>query len=261
MNSRIRATTDLKSGPLTARHRRTILAFTLVTAGLALAMSLRESAVYSSQARVLVRFQSSETASIVPISDRMSLDTERTLAVSRAVAGMAADRLPADGVPSNPRGLLMGLSVRAVPDTEILEFEYTDPVPEIAQERARAFAEAYLASRKGDQQRAAGYAAESVAAEVTLLEQRLGLINSRIDATRDETRLAVLEAQATTVLKWLVAKESELAREANLPPVGQIIEPADFPAVASGPNHLMNGLVGLIVGLVGGIGYAGVRFR
>ena len=92
---------------------------------------------------------------------------------------------------------------------------------------------------------------------MALLEQRLRLINSRIDATRDESRLAVLETQATTVLKWLLEKEIELAHESYLPPVGEVVEPADLPVVASGPNHLANGLVGLIVGLVGGIGYAG----
>jgi uncharacterized protein involved in exopolysaccharide biosynthesis len=261
MYTRIRATTEPGIGTFTARHRRAILAFTLVTAGLALVVSLRKSAVYSSDARVLVRFQSSEAALVVPIADGASLQTERTLALSRSVALTAGDRLSASGAPSDPQGLLVGLLVRAIPGTEILEFEYTHPVPEIAQERAQAFAEAYLLFRQRDQQRAAGYGAERVAAEVALLEQHLNSINARIGATRDESRLAGLETQATTVLKWLVEKEIELADESYLPPVGEVLEPADLPVVASGPNHLANGLVGLIVGLVGGIVYTGVRFR
>lgn len=261
MDTRVRATREPRHGPLTARHRRVILILTLVTAGLALAMSFRKAPVYSSHARVLVRFEISETALVAPMADRVSLEGERALALSPAVAVTAGDRLPPTSVPSDPQGLLVGLSIRAVPDTEILEFEYTHPVPVTAQKRAQAFAEAYLLSRQRDQQRIAAHEMDSVEAEVALLDRRLRLINSHIDATRDESRLAALEAQATTLLKWLLVKEIELTDESYLSPVGEVIEPADLPVVASGPNHLANGVVGLIVGLVAGVGYAGIRFR
>lgn len=257
MEGIIPGTPDPRSRTPIALHRWSILTITVAGAWLALALSFQKAPVYSSHARVLVGSQPSQTSSV---ADRVSLETERELAGSRAVAVIAADRLPADNI-DDPQELLVGLSIDVIADTEILEFSYTHSLPETAQERAQAFADAYLLARYRDRQRAAAAQAESVDEEVAYLDRRLGLINVRIHATRDDSRLAHLEAQATTVLNLVLEKELKLASLSDVAPVGEIVEPAYLPSAPSGPNHLVNGVVGMVLGLVAGVGYAGLRFR
>jgi capsular exopolysaccharide synthesis family protein len=68
-----------------------------------------------------------------------------------------------------------------------------------------------------------------------------------------DTYVASLRSAATEI-------QFELAALARLPEVGQIIQPAS-PAAPSGPDHILAGGAGLLVGLVLGFGYAGIRGR
>jgi capsular exopolysaccharide synthesis family protein len=241
-----------------AAHKWSVLTLVVVISGLILALSYQQTPKYQSSARVVVQ---SDVPTAAGATTDVNLETEQELADSPAVAALAHKELPADRAPEKPEALLDDVSVELLEETEILEFSYTHPTPEVAQERAQAFAGAYIDYRRQQLQEIAETSAEAVQQEIRVINQRLNLVNQRINQTSSSTRLARLQAQENTLLTLLLEKELKRAELSDIPPLGAIIQPADLPRSPSSPNHVVDGVFGVVLGLGAGVGYAAFRSR
>jgi capsular exopolysaccharide synthesis family protein len=241
-----------------AAHKWGVLAVVVVVTGLVVTLSYQQTPKYSSEARVLVR---SEESAISPEEQSLNIQTEREIALSTAVADIAAKQLPLQEVPNDPEALAQELSVELLEETEILEFSYTHTAPVVARERAQAFAQAYIDFRRQQLRRSAATSAESLEQEISILDRRLNLVGERIGETVNEATIQRLRAQETTLLNLLLQKELERAELADVPAAGSIIQPAELPRSPSSPNHLVDGVFGLLLGVGAGIGYAALRLR
>ena len=239
-------------------HKWSVLAIVGVVTASGLLLSYQQTPKYTSDSRVLVREEGSELDGVEP---EVNLETERELADSPAVAELAMDELPPGRRPDSAEALLSEADVTPIEDTEILEFSYTHPEPRIAQERAAALSVAYLDFRRQQLQESVDNQIDGLEQEITILNDRLDVVDRRIDETNDDDRLARLQAQENTLLQLLLEKELARAELADIPSVGAIIKPAALPGSPSSPDHLVDAVLALIVGLAAGAGYAALRTR
>jgi capsular exopolysaccharide synthesis family protein len=199
-----------------------------------------------------------------PIADAQPLveldpATEREIATSRAVATMAIARLvDADRV--GVEQLREGLTVEVVGDGRVLDFAYQHTDPGVAQRRAQAFAEAYLSFRRRGLQEDMVAHTVGLGSRIEVLERLFERLSTRIAATSDPVTLGFAEARITAVLREWLQAEIDLAALGRLPDVARITEAAS-PGAPSGPDHFVAGGAGLLMGLVLGLCYAGVRVR
>jgi capsular exopolysaccharide synthesis family protein len=234
-----------------------VILATIVALGSALGLSFLMTPVYSSHARVLVDAPSFDGAAASTIPN---LETERELVSSVAVAEIVAERVSYRG---DLEDLLRDVSVSIPTGTEILDIEYQHPVPIRARRVAQAFAVGYLEFRQQQALDELLAASTSVQSRLEQLQERLGAVNAKLAAGREESERVALEAEAATIagqIALLQQQLSELSPAQNLR-VGEIIQPADLASEPSSPNYLLNGLFGLFVGLSLGLGLALLRER
>lgn len=218
-------------------------------------LSFRQTPMYQSQAKLVVR---AATVSVDTYVAPPNLQTEKELADSEAVAALAAKEL--DASPS-PGELLGGLTVEAPLGTEILVYSYVHPNPVEAQERAQAFAEGYLKYRRQQAIEDLLASSQSVEQKIRGLNQQLQDVEDELAAASDESDVTALEAQSTALVSQIAILQQRLT---DLTPpeslrVGQIVQPAGLPSSPVSPDHVRNGLLGLFVGLLLGIGSAFLR--
>jgi capsular exopolysaccharide synthesis family protein len=228
---------------------------TTAVLGTALLFSFRQTPIYSSQATVLVQAPPGEDAP----PDGPNMATEKRIASSAAVAELVQARLQLPE--KRPETLLRDLSVEVPVDTEILTFTYSAPVPEMAQQRAEMFAKGYLDYRQqrlGDDVLASQ---RSLQDQINSLNGRLAALQKKAAAQRSDVDKRVLEGQANllyTQISNLYLKRAELVR-AQQAPAGRILADAEVPSAPSRPNHLINGSLGLVLGLMLGLALAVFR--
>ena len=234
-----------------------ILFITVATVGVALIVSSRQVAIYESQASILVMPIDTGTESVAPVDP--NLDTEAELVSSAAVAKIVTDSL---GIEGDPSTLLGNLSVDRPTDTEILEISYRDPDPALARRVATGFAEGYLGFREAAASKVIVETAQELQAQIDALEERLRDLDTRLlGLSNNDPRRGSLEAEAAALRNLIL--QTQIAR-LNLPrdvTGGQIIQPASLPTSPVSPNHVVNGLFGLVAGLALGIGQALIRDR
>ncbi len=120
-----------------------VLAAALIGGLVAALIAWRQTPIYASEAKVLVKsVVLSPTDSTQTIE--VNMDTEAELAISAPVAELVQKDLDLSDAPDD---LAADLNVEVAPSTEILSFTYEASDPEVAQQRAQAFADAYLAYR------------------------------------------------------------------------------------------------------------------
>jgi polysaccharide biosynthesis transport protein len=240
-------------GSLLKERKWTIVLVTTAVLGTALLFSFRQTPIYSSQATVLVQVSPGEDA------PEPNMATEKRIASSAAVAELVLARLQLPG--DRPETLLRDLSVEVPVDTEILTFTYSAPVPEAAQQRAEMFAKSYLDYRQqrlGDDVLASQ---RSLQDQINSLNGRLATLQKKAAAQTSDVDRRVLEGQANllyTQISNLYLKRAELVRAQQAPP-GRILADAQVPGAPSRPNHLINGSLGLVLGLMLGLALAVLR--
>ncbi len=245
------------------RHKWWILAIALLTLGVALFVSSRQTPIYESDVRILVTpVENVGTDSAGLSSSNLSspnLATESELVSSVAVAQIVATNLNISGP---PRYLLDNLSVDNPTDTEILQIAYRDPGPQQAQRISMGFADAYLQFREETATATILKSAEAIQDEIAVLTRQLQTMDRRLQGmSATDPNRSSLEAQASLVRSNIL--ERQLA-QAGLPrevTVGRIIQPAALPSSPVSPNHVVNGTFGLFAGLGIGIGLAFLRDR
>lgn len=251
---------DLREYLAILRYRKwTILSITALVVASALFFSVRQTRIYESETRVLVR-PTAPAPGIAP--QPVNLDTERAIVDSAAVAQIVRRTLEVDAPIDR---LLEDLEVAVETNTEILSIRYADPDPVRAQELATAFAQSYLAFRREQATREF----QTLAGPI---RDRLGEVRAELRDNQqqqleaeDEEVLAELESEEIALISEMGALEQELndleSARAAQGASGDIVQPATIPDSPARPDHLRNGLLALAVGLVLGVGLAFLRER
>jgi Mrp family chromosome partitioning ATPase/capsular polysaccharide biosynthesis protein len=239
------------------RRSRLIGVVVFVCVALALIATLAMPKAYTSESRVLVRpviDPSDQT------SEEVNIDTERGVARSLSVAGIAAATVGTDASPSS---LLADLSVEPVLDSQILVFRFTAGDPEEAFEVADAFADAYLQFRTEEadsaksQVKAALEAqrAELIQSRTDLLEEKRALPADAPEQVDLDSQLAVIEANESAI-------RTDLAQLGSVQvDAGTVIDAAEVPSSPSSPDLKLNLAAGVLVGLILGLLIAFIKER
>jgi capsular exopolysaccharide synthesis family protein len=238
-------------------RRWSIVAITLLTVAVALLVSARQTPIYQSQAGILVT--PIDTGAEFTTPETPNLATEAELISSVAVASIVADDL---GIEGDPRDLLVNLSVDQPTDTEILQVSYRQPDQVQAQRLAMGFAEGYLQFREAAASKLIVERAKDLEAQIVALQQRLKTVQENLARLpADDPRSVSLQTEVASLQNVIL--QTEVAR-LGLPREvsgGEVIQAASVPMSPVSPNLVVNGMLGLVVGLVLGIGLALVRDR
>lgn len=234
---------------LTLRRRKlSVIVTAAVTFATAFFYVAQQAPVYQSTGQVLVLDPSlSPTGAAAGVN----MQTEVALAGSRAVADQAADILGFEGSPDD---LLGGLDVSVSGETEILTFVYSDPVPDVARARVRAFVEGYLRftrERFADQMSSA---AEAIQGQIDALQKELARTNAQLATATDERVRDQLRSTARTLSTQIVLLQQRGVQTLNSPAVGQIVQLASAPTLID--TRMRSLLLALFVGLSLGTGLA-----
>ena len=245
---------------LSQRKWTAILVFLLVVGGV-LALSYRQDPVYGSEAQVLVPPPASgvNTDTGQVIEGKANLETEAAIASSKVVAAPAAvalaDALGVD--PSDPRvidRLLRSIQVAPSKAADILLFRAEAGDPGEAQAIAQQFATSYLEYRR----------AQNVSTLNTLvrnLETRRQEAQADLDALPDTEVNGQARAALQSDIDELDGRIEPLRGviqqiKDNL---GGVLTDAKVPTTPTRPNHLRDGVLAGIVGLLLGFGAAYLR--
>ena len=166
------------------------------------------------------------------------------------------------GIPGPPRQLLGPLSVSRPAATEILEVGYRHTDPLQAQQRASAFGDAYVEFRTETVTQAILSSAENIQEQIEGLTEDFNAVIRQLQGLSDtDPNRDILEARATLLSSQIVPLQLELVSLPDEVTVGRIIQPAALPETPVSPNHVVNGVFGLIAGLGLGVGLSFLRDR
>jgi capsular exopolysaccharide synthesis family protein len=232
---------------------------TALVVGAAVGFTLRQTPVYTSDARVLV-------LPVAPANSpwsflvEINMDTESGLVDSVAVATLVQKNL---GETGNPANLLGGLEVSVEGATEILDISYTDPDPAEAKLMAQVFAESYLQFRQQQALEQVKTQIESVTLDIERVTAKISEDQAALNATTDPAVQQELQAAIEQSRARLIVLQGNLEelKSTTTQSGGQIVEPAYLPDSPSNAGLIQNGLLALILGLALGIGLAFLRER
>lgn len=233
----------------------------VLTAAVAVALTVyftqRQPWTYASEAKVLVKNPTLSASSYgYPV---VNISTESEVARSRAVAAVAAESL---GTRTSPDALLGGLSVENPAETDILVFRYVALSPELAQQRAQAFADAYLEYRRESAITEVVQITEGFQARIAEARTQLRSVNDRLTRSVSESESLTLQVRAQALGQQIESLKQQLA-QFSLPSMlqtGHVVESAGA-ASASSPPLTRNGVAALVLGAGLGMAIALLRDR
>lgn len=244
----------------------TILVVTAVVIAAALLLSYRQTPLYRAEARVLVNPLPSAIVTTVPnqLAAPVNLQTEKEVVASVPVAQLVAEELDV----ADPTELLDDLEVEALADTEVLVVTYTSPDARIAARAANSFAENYIRFRVRQALESVITTRSSVEDRIDATRDNLEGLAERIERARkaeDDALVSTLETERTALVARLGVLQERLegvqTEDSVRLAAGDVIEPATRPAAPSSPDHVVNGLLAAIAGVVLGTGLAFFRER
>ncbi len=208
---------------------------------------------YVSSAKVLVQRTSADpVAEDSRTTDSVNLDTEAQLVKSVPVAELAEQDL---NTSLTPVQLARRVTVLVPANTTVLEISYTARTPELAQEGAQAFADAYLQYREEAAEETVQEQVASLEDEIDATSDELRDVNAAIEVASSEQIRASLRARREALNTRLTALNSELStmRGAVIQP-GLVINEAQAPNKPRDPNPMLvlpsAVFLGLLIGLV-----------
>ena len=240
------------------RRKWSILLVLALVLGASTAFALTRQTLYAATARVLVSGTGMAPGTDEPAE--INLETEKGLGTSAQVVEEVAAAL---GIEDEFATLYEEIEVDAIAETEFLDFTYTSTNPETAAARANAFATAYLEVRR--EQILGLFESSSGTLQDRLLDlnRDLGDTNEELAAEDNEGERATLQARANSLLAQITILEQRLgtAPAAEDFQVGQIVEPAQVPLQPSSPNYPTIAALALVSGLALALGTAFLRER
>jgi capsular exopolysaccharide synthesis family protein len=239
-----------------------ILLVTGLAVASALLFSLRMTPIYSSRAEVLVKpiTANQQLLQNIPASQLLNLDTERRVVQSVAVATLAAQEMRAV---EPPRTLLSRLSVDVPTNTQILQITYSHPNPLTAQDGARAFSAAYLTFKSEQALQAYETVRSGIESQIQELETELNTVQGELtQAQEGSPEYQRLQTRVTFLTSRIAILQDQLGpfTAIDFDP-GQILQPAELPISPASPDHVQNGVIALVLGLIVGVGVAFLRER
>jgi uncharacterized protein involved in exopolysaccharide biosynthesis len=229
------------------RGRWLIVVAGLVGAVMGFVVSLAQTPLYTSSARVLVKPTALNPPGSVPLPATISMPTEVEIATSGTVLGRARERLEG-------KGAELGTVTATFPvDTQILVITSTHTNPKTSAAVANAVAEAYLEFRSEQAIASAERAIEQAQKQIAGLQQRAGELAREIRTSGPGETASLtneLEQVNGQISLWRAAASQY--NISGLDP-GTIVAPATGPADPSSPNRAADVLRGLIAGLLAGL--------
>jgi len=251
---------------LSLRKWTAFLVFAAVVGG-ALYLSYRQKPVYESEARVLVPAPVVGVSSLgTPIQGRVNTETEAAIADSDTIARPVALALQTQGFPiPNPpdspdvlRRLQKAIDVAPEHSSDILIMKAQAASPTLAQAIAQQFALQYLDYRRRQSVATLQAEADALKARVTSTQEDIAALGPASQDTPEEANSRVQFqndlSQLHTQLDPLVKQITDLKASS-----GDVLSDAQVPSKPARPNHLRDGLLAAIVGLVLGFGAAFLR--
>jgi capsular exopolysaccharide synthesis family protein len=232
------------------RRRWSILAVAIFVMAVAVGASFLQTPVYRSTADVLVEVPPQDSVPSDP-----NMDTEKKLVSSAQVTNLV---ISLNHLKTSPRVLLDSLAVDVPVNTSILEISYTDRDPEQARKNAQAFAEGYLGFRGQQLLQAVQAERTSLQSEIVDLNQRLADLKEKVNVADNTSQQMINQTKAGALVTQLSILQQRLQA---LPPeaaisAGEVVQPATTPSSPAGPNRVLDGALGLLLGLLFGIGIA-----
>jgi capsular exopolysaccharide synthesis family protein len=250
---------DLRAYLAILRYRKwTIVLIVALVVASALFFSLRQTPIYESEARVLVR-PSAPAPGVAP--PPVNLETERALIESSSVASRVQGDL---GIRESVDALLDDLDVTVEANTEILSIRYADAVPVRAQQLSQGFAHSYISFRRDQAQSQFRSQAEVLEDQIRAVEDQIADVETELERTRNQDDEAALSAERDSLVARLgvLQQQMETLRTTAAQGVGgEIVQQATVPGSPASPDHVRNGLLALAVGLALGMGVAFLRER
>lgn len=225
------------------RYLPTIAAIAAVATIAAILASLLQSPRFTSSASVVL-----ETTDGAAPTAKVNMATEKQVASSTTVADVVIRQL---GLGGTPEDLLSNLSLSVPVDTEVLVFSYTWTDAREAQDRAQAFADAYLTHRRRQLLESVAASNELIQERIHALEAQLRTLTARLSTESDLSRRSALQVSANAILSQISIQEQRLASGVGgLSTTGRQLEAASLPTSPSMPRPVVNALLGLFVGIV-----------
>jgi uncharacterized protein involved in exopolysaccharide biosynthesis len=214
---------------------------TAIVAIAAVASSYRTGTPYVSDASVLISTGASTTVQV-----QQSMNTEKALASSRAVAASVVDRLH---LHESLDAVLSGLSADVLLETQVLELTYSDARPERAKRLAQAFADAYVAYR--------GQLVDRVVASYATLDARIADLRDQLTRAQADVAGAADPSAATAARERVNTLSSQLVQLeqrrdglfATAPVNAVVVESASTPKKVT-RSTIRNLILGLGAGFV-----------
>jgi polysaccharide biosynthesis transport protein len=230
-----------------------------ITLGVAILVAiwtLRQTPLYTAQARVLVlptQNPALSNTSINPSQLEPVMTTEAELVGSDSVAAQVQK---STGTSTSSQALLKRLQVTPIPDSNIMSIAYSSPNPASAAILANAFARAYIDVRT--QSRVAGITAalEPIQSDIAQTKAEIDTIVRRLAATQNPAVVQELKARrdaAQNILPILQQKASELETSATGNRAGELVQPARTPSAPTSPNLPVNVFLGILGGIALGL--------
>jgi succinoglycan biosynthesis transport protein ExoP len=252
---------DLREYIRILRERKwSVLLVTGIVVGVSMFLALRETPVYTSEARVLV-LPTAPTSSPFFFLATINMDTEAGLVETNSVAQIVRTN---EQLKSQVDPQMSGLSVSVETGTEILDIDYTSGDPAHAQRLAQGFAEAYLQSRQQQ-------AADQVKSQISEIDRKIHDVSSittklqtQIKGTKSRVKKNALKNQLAAQkgrLSALQGNLADLSGGSSVQPGGEIVQPADLPSSPSNAGPIQKGVLGFVVGIMLGVGVALLRER
>jgi polysaccharide biosynthesis transport protein len=224
------------------RRWLTIVVVALAVSGVAVGFSFAATPIYAASASVVVATPAEST-------QPPNMDTEKKIAGSSAVAELVRNNL---AIGLDAKDLLRNLSVDVPVNTDILVISYDDPSASIAQQRAQAFADQYLAFRS-DQLVGETKATEAaLKAQIEQLGRQIHAVEQSATRVKNPAVTAA-EAGSLTTLRTQLQQRLELMTPVSAITAGLVVDAATLPLAPAKPSHVTDAILGLLLGVCLGI--------
>lgn len=237
-----------------------IILSTLVVAAAAVAVSLMQAPLYRSEARVLISEKDTSAALLGNLVPELSSQPERALQTQvqlMEVRPVAESTIKKLGLEMTPDALLDRVEVAGIGQTNVIAITVQASDPDDASLIANTMAEEYVDASRVRKRSAITEAADEVETRLKQAEEEILDIGRRIQASGKSEELTAELSMATSTYATLAEKLETLRINEQLESgSGSIVQPAVPQKDAVAPQPVRNGMLGLAVGLMLGLGMA-----